>query len=82
MSMWLVPMDLPAITIHGLQKVGWHNPDFNEVFDTSRSSRPCSSGRRKRLPSAVHGHIADTVRAGPVARLNRLSSGCADYPAA
>ena len=33
MSMWLVPMDLPGITIHGLQKVGWHNPDFNEVFD-------------------------------------------------
>ena len=33
MSIWLVPMDLFGITIHELQKVGWHNPDFNEVFD-------------------------------------------------
>jgi alkylation response protein AidB-like acyl-CoA dehydrogenase len=32
MSMWLVPMDLPGITIHGLNKIAWHNSDFNEVF--------------------------------------------------
>jgi len=32
MSMWLVPMDLPGITVHGLNKIAWHNSDFNEIF--------------------------------------------------
>lgn len=32
MSMWLVPMDLPGITVHGLDKIGWRTSDFNEVF--------------------------------------------------
>lgn len=32
MSMWLVPMDLPGITVVGLDKIAWHTMDFNEVF--------------------------------------------------
>jgi alkylation response protein AidB-like acyl-CoA dehydrogenase len=32
MSMWLVPMDLPRITIHPLGKIAWNTEVFNEVF--------------------------------------------------
>jgi alkylation response protein AidB-like acyl-CoA dehydrogenase len=32
MSMWLIPMDLPGITIHPLEKFAWNNEEFNEVF--------------------------------------------------
>jgi alkylation response protein AidB-like acyl-CoA dehydrogenase len=40
MSMWLVPMDLPGITVHGLNKIAWHNSDFNEIFFDNVEAAP------------------------------------------
>ncbi|MDI6696341.1 MAG: acyl-CoA dehydrogenase family protein [Anaerolineales bacterium] len=46
MSMWLVPMDLPGISVHPLRKVAWWWTDTNEVyFDNVRAPASCLVGR-------------------------------------
>jgi crotonobetainyl-CoA dehydrogenase len=32
MSMWLVPMNLPGVSVHPLKKMAWHYTDTNEVY--------------------------------------------------
>jgi crotonobetainyl-CoA dehydrogenase len=46
MSMWLVPMDLPGISVHPLRKMAWWYTDTNEVyFDNVCAPASCLVGK-------------------------------------